>query len=322
MTYKGITFEHNGKLYAPVAKVLTVQPYDINPLLYQIKNKVTLEKFELIKIRYKGLLGSASGALCIKVELIDNLLTYLIELRKIKPNIFKISNKIEKTCIYCTKSFSYKPNGHSYKFCSRKCSDKNSRATLESSCCVCSKKFHRKPYHRNKTKNLTCSVVCLAKLKKSTNQGDKNPNYKGKNFNTDGYALTIDYATNLGNGIKEQTLHKAVCCEILGISSIDGKYFHVHHRDCDKLNNTKENLVVLSKSNHRWLHAQFGSATLWAFCKDKVTLQDLLSWTDNEELAAKLLPLSVEYQTISELGYINQSGMLTKEPLNESKETL
>lgn len=108
----------------------------------------------------------------------------------------------------------------------------------------------------------------------------------------------------------------------MGASAIDGKYFHVHHRDCDKLNNTKENLVVLSKSNHRWLHAQFGSATLWAFCKGKVTLQDLVSWTDNKELAEKLLPLSVEYQTVNELGYVNQYGILTKEPLDESKETL
>lgn len=322
MIYEGITFEHNGELYAPVAKVLLLQKYDIKPLLHQIKNKTVIEKFEIIKTRYRGLQGSASGALCIKLEFIENLFDYLVELRKVKPKVFKISNKIETTCLYCRKTFSYEPNGHSYKFCSKKCSDKNSIAALESSCCVCGKNFHRKPYHRNKTKNLTCSVVCLAKLKKSTNRGDKNPNYKGRNFTTDGYALIIDYATNLGTGIKEQTLHKAVCCEILGVSAIDGKYFHVHHRDCDKLNNTKENLVVLSKSNHRWLHAQFGSATLWAFCKGKVTLQDLVSWTDNKELAEKLLPLSVEYQTLNELGYINQYGILTKEPLDESKETL
>ena len=73
----------------------------------------------------------------------------------------------------------------------------------------------------------------------------------------------------------------------------------MHHRDCNVDNNTPENLVLLINSEHRWLHKQFGSATLWAFINEKIKLETLLQWTDDIEKAKRLLPLNLLEQKIS-----------------------
>ena len=58
-------------------------------------------------------------------------------------------------------------------------------------------------------------------------------------------------------------------------------------------NNLPQNLVVLNNSDHRWLHKQFGSTGLWAFCNGKISLDEACSWSNNPELARRLLPLTV-----------------------------
>ena len=98
-------------------------------------------------------------------------------------------------------------------------------------------------------------------------------------------------------------LHQAICCEILGVNRI-GSGLHVHHRDCDVRNNEAENLSILSVSDHRWLHKQFGNATLWAYFHGKVDKNSLISWSDDKGRADRLLDLSVLNQSISEIGVV------------------
>jgi hypothetical protein len=75
----------------------------------------------------------------------------------------------------------------------------------------------------------------------------------------------------------------------------------VHHRDCNKRNNIPENLVVLSVSDHKWMHHQFGSAALNAYFFGKIDLDTLVGWSDNKERAARLLPLNL----FSQIGFFN-----------------
>lgn len=104
-------------------------------------------------------------------------------------------------------------------------------------------------------------------------------------------------------------LHQAVCCEILGVQRI-GNGLHVHHRDCDIMNNDPKNLAVLGASDHKWLHKQYGVATLWAFMKGKVGLEELISWSDDRSRAKRLLEIDVTMQNASEIGVAKDGELL------------
>lgn len=80
--------------------------------------------------------------------------------------------------------------------------------------------------------------------------------------------------------------------EYLGIDKIPEGHC-VHHRDCNVDNNDKENLVILSNSDHRWIHKQYGSSTLWAYYYNKVTLIELVEWSNDKDRAKRLIPLNI-----------------------------
>ncbi len=101
--------------------------------------------------------------------------------------------------------------------------------------------------------------------------------------------------------------HHAVTFEILAINKIP-KGYSVHHRDCNHLNNDKDNLVLLSRSDHQWLHKQYGNATLWAYMNNKVKLEDLISWSNDKERAINLLQLNITQQ----IGVFKQGELLEK----------
>ena len=52
-------------------------------------------------------------------------------------------------------------------------------------------------------------------------------------------------------------------------------------------------LVLLSASDHRWVHNQFGNATLWAFYHKKIDLDSLIKWSNDPEKTKRILPLSI-----------------------------
>lgn len=208
-----------------------------------------------------------------------------------------INMQITKFCLHCAKQFSVPKWRESAKFCSRDCSEKHPRSLPNAKCDHCGKNFHIKPSQLSRysrTVGVFCSTACLAEGKRVAYEGQGNPNYKGKNTDTDGYRTQPPSARrSLHHTVKR--VHQAVCCEALGISRIPSGH-HIHHRDCNVINNTPSNLAVMTVSDHKWLHKQYGVATLWAFCRGHVSLETLVSWSDDKERAMRLLPLDVLMQ--------------------------
>lgn len=203
------------------------------------------------------------------------------------------------TCLNCKVEFSVPAHReHTAKYCSKICSDKSMKAKPNVVCSVCNKPFHRKTSHIGTKHPICCSYNCMAIIRSKVYLGDNNPNFKNRNKDHDGYKLETPAASHK-LGIKRRRLHVAVALEALGISQIP-KGFHVHHRDCDIRNNQAENLSVLSVSDHKWIHKQFGSATLWAYRKGKISLESIVSWSDDMPRARRLLVASVKTQNFSE----------------------
>lgn len=149
-----------------------------------------------------------------------------------------------------------------------------------------------------------CSRTCVTTYKKAYYLGEGNPNYRGKQYDDEGYR--IHHYPKVGR-MKE---HHYVVFTVLGITQIP-KGFAVHHKDCNIYNNVPENLVVLSGSDHRWLHAQFGNATLWAHSQGKVDTKTLADWSNNPLKAEQLLDLNILQQS----GVFKQ-GELLENPTN------
>lgn len=83
--------------------------------------------------------------------------------------------------------------------------------------------------------------------------GAENPNWHGGRFLADGYwqICTPKWYT----GSKELSIseHIVIYCELHDLTEVP-KGYHVHHRDFDKLNNSPENLVLLTISEHMKIH--------------------------------------------------------------------
>jgi hypothetical protein len=218
---------------------------------------------------------------------------------------------IIKQCHNCKTEYKIKPaEAEKSKFCSNKCKwDFNGWSSEPNTeCTFCKNKFRmpesaKKRYKR--TDGYFCSNSCLAEHRKESYKGSKNPNYKAAETDHDGY-LTVNRVnakdSNRFSNVMERKLHRAVCAESLGVLKISG--FVVHHRDCDIKNNTEENLAVMNESDHRWIHKQYGNATLWAFMNNKISLSDLVSWSDDKERSEKLLTLCVKNQDARVIGVV------------------
>ena len=200
-------------------------------------------------------------------------------------------------CIVCNKEFKrFGKQILTAKTCSKKCLGELIKAKPNTKCTQCGKDFHLKEstkrrYKRNQ--GYFCSTECVANFRKEKYLGENNPNFRPQ-VTRDSGGYKLDYLPKFGR-IK---LHHKVTFEILGIEKIPANHC-VHHRDCNVDNNTPENLVLLTNSEHRWLHKQFGSATLWAFINEKIKLETLLQWTNDIEKAKRLLPLNLLEQKIS-----------------------
>ena len=142
-----------------------------------------------------------------------------------------------------------------------------------------------------------CSISCAAIFKRTFYAGSRNPNYKGRNTDCDGYRIHVPTASGIGsdNYLGRMKLHQAVCCSALGISKMP-KGVHIHHRDCDVLNNEPWNLAVMTVSDYKWIHKQYGIATLWALMHGKASLDDLVSWSDEKHRAEWLLLSCIDVQ--------------------------
>lgn len=195
-------------------------------------------------------------------------------------------------CKVCNKE--YKRTGkqaQTASCCSHKCSSIYRKSLVQNNvkCSQCSKDFHMKPSQitrYKRTNGYFCSASCFGRWKSINTIKEKNPNYRGKIYDNEGNKLV--WSDKFGR-IK---LHHAITFEILNIDKIP-KGHHVHHRDCDHKNNESTNLVLLSISDHQWLHKQYGNATLWAFMNNRIELKTLVEWSNDKEKAKRLLPLNL-----------------------------
>lgn len=106
-------------------------------------------------------------------------------------------------------------------------------------CITCNKDFHIKPSKVGR--NLNCSWGCRIEYLK-TKKGDKAYAWKG-GWMQRGYLL---------QGAEKKPLHRKVMEEFLRRPLTDKE--QVHHKDHNRLNNSIDNLVVLSPSEHAKLH--------------------------------------------------------------------
>lgn len=206
----------------------------------------------------------------------------------------------DKKCLKCGADFRV-PDSRvdTAKFCSRVCADSYPRARHTVTCSECAKQFHLKKSQseRNKEWGSFCSKKCNSVFRSRMALGSGNPNFRGSNYDYDGYRK---YVPVHGKSIK---LHHHVAFETLGIDRLPTGS-HIHHRDCDIMNNSPENLQLLSTSDHKWIHKEYGSATLWAIHHNKLSIDDAIQWSSDKARALHILINNV----ITQRGFLDAVG--------------
>lgn len=193
-------------------------------------------------------------------------------------------------CLICNKEVDVcLSRAKKFKTCSKSCLAEYFKAEKNTVCEYCKKEFHLKPYRKNRTLNNFCSIDCFASWKSENQRGCNNPNYRNRLYDNDGKKIL--HLPSVGR-VKE---HRFVAETILGEIP---KGFHVHHRDCNPINNVSFNLVVLTNSDHRWLHKQYGNATLYAYYYELIDKKSLISWSNDKERAERLLDLNILNQKL------------------------
>lgn len=220
-------------------------------------------------------------------------------------------------CVICSKEFiRFGKQCETAKCCSMKCLGKYSNKTKSLpnvKCTQCSKVFHMKRSQIQRyarTHGYFCSPSCYGKWKSKNQLKENNPNFRNKMYDSDGSRLIW---SDCYGRLK---LHHAICFDVLNIDRIP-KGYCVHHRDCNHQNNDPENLVILNHSDHRWIHKQYGSATLWAFMNSKISLQKLTEWSNSSEKSKTILPLNILIQ--KESG-VFKSGEFIETPETDNNE--
>lgn len=208
----------------------------------------------------------------------------------------------KKYCQQCRKEFFVKRYRRAVaKYCSNECVGKANKKAPNTKCVNCLKPLLIKPSRLKKMKwGAHCSTKCLGETKSKRYAAENNPNYKGIREDSDGYSYTWSDGANLNlNSTDEKKLHRAICAESLGVKKIPVG-LHVHHRDCNTKNNSIDNLSVMTASDHKWLHKQFGNAALWAYMNKKIDIESLCDWSNSASKARRLLELRVELQSLED----------------------
>lgn len=196
---------------------------------------------------------------------------------------------IYKSCVKCGKEYT-QPSGRQEisKYCSRACSDQRERPKNMVRCRECGAQMAAKPSHvAKKVWGTFCSPGCTSAYKSRVTVGSGNSNFRGRNFDSDGYRVYAP-AASLKLGLGQIKLHHAVAFVCTGLRSIPPG-MHVHHKDCNVLNNTARNLQFMTISDHQWLHKQFGTATLAAIERGDLEIAVAASWSDDALRATGLL---------------------------------
>ena len=163
-------------------------------------------------------------------------------------------------------------------FCSKKCEGQyaKSKTKLNCKCEVCGKYFHRAPYYIAKTKHLTCSKKCDNELRKITYKGRGNPQYglrgqlnaswkSDKRITNCGYVkirkLEHPFKDCDGFVLEHRLVAERYLLTNENSITINGQRYlkpeyDVHHKDENKLNNSKENLQIMTRPEHISYHSK------------------------------------------------------------------
>ena len=187
---------------------------------------------------------------------------------------------IEKKCLICNELFYVADwRKDKAKYCSHKCQSKSLKGDLNCECKICKKLFHRKPCQISNNTGNCCSKECLRLYKKKLMLGEKNHQYglkgqlnssfKGDEILKINHNLTEvrvyfpehPYSDRNGRILKHRLLVEQ------NYEKFDIKYFevknnmiilkkeiHVHHIDFNHNNNKIENLIPVTKQEHRIIH--------------------------------------------------------------------
>ena len=159
-------------------------------------------------------------------------------------------------CKVCGKEIKDKPS-HKRIYCSKECHDNAQSKQITLKCDYCCKEYKTSP-SKTKWKHHFCCNKC--RLFWLSIHVKNNVNIKGHSKGHKAQHLT-DFNLACGS-FKEkkgyikragQLEHRAVMEQKLGRKLRQGEY--VHHIDCNKQNNSPENLMVVSKSEHAKIHA-------------------------------------------------------------------
>ena len=97
--------------------------------------------------------------------------------------------------------------------------------------------------------------------------------YKGVVSDCKGYLMELKPAWYTGRkGSKHVFQHHLVVCEHLGLTAVPAGW-HVHHCDHDPYNNSFDNLVLLTASDHQRLHNALEGATT-------ISKESTLKWVE------------------------------------------
>lgn len=183
----------------------------------------------------------------------------------------------KRNCYICGKEVIITKRGRINQervFCSNTCVSKANKKAPNCKCIVCGKEYHRPQSHFTRYNSNYCSYECAYEHKKIKMKGSGNHQYglkgnKNSSWRSDekisnyGYKLirVLDHPfRNSDDMVFEHRLiaEKYLLTEQNSIM-IDGKRYlsreyEVHHKDMNRLNNSVDNLVVLTKGQHVSLH--------------------------------------------------------------------
>lgn len=187
---------------------------------------------------------------------------------------------IKKICLNCGKEFEIPHwRENTAKYCSPKCRDESRKKEPNCICEICGKEFHLKPSQLKKYNHHCCSTECLNKLKsilytrEGNHQyglkGELNSSFKGNEIlkNNNGlieirvYDPSHPYCDKNGRVLKHRLIVEK------NYKIFDKKYFetingrvvlkrssHVHHLNEDHSDNRIDNLIPVTRSEHRIIH--------------------------------------------------------------------
>jgi hypothetical protein len=145
-------------------------------------------------------------------------------------------------CPICGKEFRLKRM--STKYCSNKCSSLSRTTRKQIKCSYCEKEIIRPQCHIRDINY--CSKECQGKYISKNKIGKNSIRWKGGISNSSGY---ISIRTNKG-GYKQQ--HRTVMENFIGRKLSSNEL--IHHIDQNKKNNSIENLMIVTRSEHAAIH--------------------------------------------------------------------